>query len=359
MSNVFYPLSLIQKLTSSRFSRVVADEFEDGATSTRALWLPQYFKRRFDVQHSPLTLKEWRYLRSFHSQRSGTADSFWFRDNVNRGGNALVRFASELPNSFSGQARMASFSLNEVAPIRALPEFDEVIAAAGGTPLLWWDPNRDTFYTHADETINFWSIWDEMMNYPADWQDNHPLNLNGTVDQYQSWRFTGEEWAKTAVNIAEFNNSQPALSIFLIGQHGTMVTSTKYVVFKVGNFALELESNVYKSTISGVAGATTFNNSPGATYRSVALTCPASSNTVNTYVNAALIGTTSAIARNYTAGPASFGANTDGSRLLNSADAVDVCFTSHVLLFAHRMTLAQVKALHNLLGYQYGLAVVP
>src|SRR5690349_16698129 len=134
MSNVFYPLSLIERLKSTRFERSLVDAFEDGTTSARNTWPAQYFKRRFTVMHSPLTASEWRYLRSFYSQRTGRKDAFWFRDNVHREGNASVRFAGELVSQFDGAARRVSFDLEEVGPIRALPEFDELATAAGFTP---------------------------------------------------------------------------------------------------------------------------------------------------------------------------------------------------------------------------------
>ena len=58
MSDVFYPLSLIAKQVNTRLNAVTADQFEDGTTATRLRWSAYNFKRRFELQHAPLTLAE-------------------------------------------------------------------------------------------------------------------------------------------------------------------------------------------------------------------------------------------------------------------------------------------------------------
>jgi hypothetical protein len=68
------------------------------------------------------------------------------------------------------------------------------------------------------------------------------------------------------------------------------------------------------------------------------------------YVNSAA-ALTESHTRNFTAGPVALGAAVDGT--LKTAGDV-----AQVLVFSAALTSAQVKALHNLLGYQYGLSVV-
>jgi hypothetical protein len=58
------------------------------------------------------------------------------------------------------------------------------------------------------------------------------------------------------------------------------------------------------------------------------------------------------------AGPLSLGAAPDGSLICNPSNGMVNHNLAHVLVFPVALTLAQIKALHNLLGYQYGLATV-
>ena len=118
MTNVLYPLGLIEQLKVTPSTRVLSDVFEDGSTNTRLLYPAQNFKRHFVLQHAPLTLDEYRFLRSFHSQRGGLYDAFWFRDNVNRAGNARVRFAKPLPEEHNGVLFNTQTEMDEVAAIR-------------------------------------------------------------------------------------------------------------------------------------------------------------------------------------------------------------------------------------------------
>src|SRR6185436_4007119 len=147
-------------------------------------WPSQYFKRQFALQHSPLTLQEYRYLRSFWSQRSGAYDAFWFRDNVHREGNASVRFVGQLAPEFRGSARRVQLGFVEVAAVRALPEFDEVTVAAGSAPLFWWDANREMYYTHMGTLYRDPAVatYDSMLgSYRASWQGGTNLNLGGVL----------------------------------------------------------------------------------------------------------------------------------------------------------------------------------
>lgn len=366
MSSVFYPLGLIAKLTNTKFERTLVDPFESGATSTRRTWAAQNFKRHFKIAHAPLTAAEWRWLRSFYSQRNGMYDAFWFRDNVNRDGNAQVRFAAELQTDFMGAARLIQIDLDEIAPIRALPEFDEVAAAAGVSPLFWYDPNRELWYQHIGNTLApDPSAYDSQLAYPAPWQSGSALNLGGSLAQYQTYNFSGVEWAKTGGNIAGLAGSQPACTVFAIVRHST--AAAKQILFAVGamgaSHALGLAlsaANYYEPWIGGSETWTNARqlNSAQNTYRSIAITWAASSNNATLYANAASNGTDSNT-RALTAGPASLGAAIDGTLISNPANALTNANLAHAMIFPAALSLAQIKALHNLLGYQYGLAIVP
>jgi len=352
----FYPISLIHALQVTPVARVIGDQFEDGSTATRRVWAAQYFKRRFKVQHAPLTLAEWRYLRSFYSARNGTYDSFWFRDNVNRDGNALVRFASDLPHSFSGSARMVQLDLDEVSPVRALPETEEVTTAAGRTPFVWYDANRELYYLHAGTAYTEADTWDELAAYRAAWQGGTSLSLGGTTAQAQYYQFAASQWARSGT-VTALTGTQPAVTIFAIARHGTV--SSKEVICGIGAMgsgkALGIAvaaDNRYEPWIGGSETWTNArtNNSAINTWRSFAVVWAASSNTATLYTNAASVGADSN-ARSLTAGSLTLGSAIDGT----------LKCTGHVgqlLVFAGALTLAQIKAVHNLLGIQYGLSIV-
>lgn len=356
MSDVLYPIGALKAVAVSRQDRTLVDAFEDGTTTSRRFWAAQSFKRKVQLQHAPLTLQEFRYLRSFFSQRSGGYDYFWFRDNVNRGGNLKVRFTQPLPEQWDGGARPVAVELAEVGPIRALPEFDEIATAAGSAPLLWYDANREYYLTHAGTVLNDTSAYDVMLIQHPVWQAGTPP-IGNLLGQYQQYTFTGAEWAKTAANLAGLSGSQPACTVFAIAKHGTI--AARQVLFSVGAMgtskAVGIEvnaSNFYTPFLGGSetwAIAQQSNGTPN-TWRSFAVTWAAASNSATFYTNAASIGSESNT-RAYTAGPAALGAAIDGT--LKASGNV-----AHALVFAGALTLAQVKAVHNLLGYQYGLAQV-
>jgi hypothetical protein len=357
MSDVMYPISLVRALDIPRSERVLVDEFDSGATNARRYWAAQNFKRRVMLQHAPMTLEEFRRLRSFHSQRSGMADSFWFRDNVHRGGNIKVRFATELSQPWQGGTREISVQMDEVAPIRALPELDELAVAAGNTPLVWYDANRELYIPHNGTVYtepNAFDAQSQLANAP--WLSGS-LPLGNVLGQYQHYEFAGAAYAKTSANLSSLTGAQPACTVFAIAKHGTI--SSKAVLFGVGAMGAGAgvgiaisPSNAYEPWIGGSEtwGTATFTNSAINTWRSLAVSWAAASNTANFYVNGAAALTESET-RDYTAGPATLGAAIDGT--LKTTGNV-----AHVLVFAATLTFAQVKAVHNLLGYQYGLATV-
>jgi len=372
MSDVLYPLGLIASCRVRRMDRVIRDEFESGSTTSRRLWSASNYKRSIELQHADVTLAEWRWLRSFFSQR-GTYDSFWFRDNVNRGGNAKVRFAADVPEQRGPVVYAAQVALEEVAPIRQLPEFDEVsvcggwspTAGGGLQPVLWYDANREIVINNAGALVQDFSAYDAaFQNYHAPWFISAWGTIGGVFGQWQTYNFKGTEYAKTAINIAELTGAQPACTIFLIARQSA--TSTKQILFAIGakttgaalGIALAADGR-YEPWLGGAETWTNarYNNSAVDTYRSLAVTWAASSNTATLYVNGASIGADS-VARSLTAGPAVMGGAFDGSSLLNPSNAMTNCQLANVIVFAGALTLAQIKLLHNLLGYQYGLAVV-
>jgi hypothetical protein len=357
MSDVMYPISLIREINIERMDRTLSDEFDDGSTNVRRYWDAQEFKRRLTLVHGHLTPQEFRYLRSFNSQREGRYDSFWFRDNIQRGGNMKVRFASPLPAPWSGGARQIQVSLEEVAPIRALPEFDELATAAGATPLFWYDANREIYLNHMGTVTMEGSFYDSQAGASGAVLQAGTFPLANHLSQYQHYGFDGTAWGKTAANLSGLSGSQPACTVFAIAKHGTI--ASKQVLFGVGTMGAGAAvgiaisaSNAYEPWIGGSEtwGTATQSNGTNNTWRSLCVTWAAASNTANFYVNGAAALTESET-RSYSAGPVSLGAAVDGS-LKNVGNV------AHCLAFAGQLTFAQVKAVHNLLGYQYGLATL-
>lgn len=360
MSDVFYPLSLIQQLVVSRVDRTVKDAFEDGSSAARRLWTAQYFKRRLALTHAPLTEAEFRTLRAFNTQRHGGYDSFWFRDNVHRTGNAKVRFASELPLQYQGRARMLNLQLEEVAAIRALPEIEEVATAAGASPAFWFDANRELYYTHNGTTVSGEAFArDEVQAYPAAWQGGTTLPLGNTTSQWQHYAFTASQWAKSGSNVSGPSGTQPVFSLFAIVRAGSAPVSNQ-VLFGIGTvgsthaLGLQYDSSGYFTPwIGGSAESWTtarVQNSATNTWRSIAVSWPASSNTASLTPNGGSAVTESK-ARSYTAGPVTIGAASDGT-LKCTADV------AHIMGFNRELSSGEVDALHNLFAHQFGLTLV-
>lgn len=347
---MFYPLEYA-RLTRLPMARVVRDTFDDGGTSTRRLWPAQYFKRRFEIEHMPLTLDEWRWLRSFYSQRSGMSGSFYFRDNAERKGNYLVRFAADLPVTITPAAmRQVRVILEETAATRELPEVDEVYTAAGSEwPLFWYDANRMRYYTHAGTAYEESGIYDA--------REAYALTGNALLTGYDSslanyWGFNGSRRSYSASNVT-LSGTQPALTLFC--QHWSEpVSINDEILLQVGNHGIACDaSNDIRPWLS--AGGTWTNakssNGVGAAWRSVAVVFTGSSNNGTLYVNGASIGTDSNT-RSYSAGVVSVGGENDGTNLIQGGRL------QNVMAFNKALSLAQVKALHNLFAYQFSLAEV-
>lgn len=362
MSNVFYPLSLIGQVDVSRFTRIEADQFEDGSTSTRKLWADKYQKRRFSVKHSKMTVEEERYLRDFWNQRDGLYDAFWFRNNTHRAGNASVRFAAPLvePRNAAVYDEI-TVQLDEVAPIRALPEIGEVVGAAGSMPLVWFDANKEIYYEHLGTAYRESSLYDAASQlYPAVLQAGaHPLS--NILAQYQYYLPDGTYWAKSASNVAALTTTQPACTLFAIANRAANPASHE-VLFSVGTpgsnqiMALieKTDGNVVISS-NGDATGSLLVGAASTSFKSFAAGWPVASNSASVWLNAAA-GSGGTVTRSYSSGPVSVAADAAGGNKCTNASGVQL---AHVLIFGALLTTAQVKALHNLFAHQYGLSLVP
>jgi len=353
MSDLLYPLSLIERLSVEKFERTIADAFEDGSTSTRRLWAAQNFKRRFTVQHAPLTIAEWRYLRSFHSARHGRYDSFWFRDNVNRDGNAKVRFTGPLPSSFSGSARRVQLVFEEIAALRALPEREELTTAAGTAAGLWYDANREVYYAHAGTVTNGdGAYWDEMGSNRLTPPPGYGMNVAGAdTGQYSSYA-TGT--LKSIARGAVSGLTALPYTLFCVktDSHAPFLQCWFGYGAAAGN-GFGLHTDAAGETYCGLTGGTkiaSLGTTIGSgTWASFAIVATATA--ISLYCNGALVAT-NAQANTFTSGLASV--------------FCDPSFTSgafagnlnHLMVFPAALTLAQIKAVHNLIGYQHGLSIV-
>ena len=363
MSDELFPLSLISGLRVTKVDRTLLDEFESGKTSTRYYWPQFYFKRKLELTTNALTLSEFKYLRSFYHQR-GTWDSFWIRDNVGRDGNISVRFAAPFPMDRDPVFYNLSFQLEEVAPIRALPGFDEITAAAGTAPLLGYDPNREIYlYDRGTATVDP-STWDIYETYRGVWSGSG-LNLGGYASQYQYFKFAGGNKAATASNISALATTKPGCTVFVFCKAST--SAAQCVLLAVGGTAnngcmgIILDSDNYFKPYIGGNGTwanSKYQNSAANQWRSICVTFQDSGDNTKLYHNATLQGTDSQ-ARSYSAGAAFLGQDPSGGKVFNVASALTNAWMGQAFVIPAELSAAQVKALHNLLCYQYGLAVVP
>lgn len=382
MSDVLYPIGQIASSSIDLVTHTIKDNFEDGSQSARRLWSANNFKRRFKIKHAPLTVGNFRYLRSFFSARSGEYDAFWYRDNIHRTGNASVRLASPFPIERSGtNVYEPSLTFEEIAPIKLLPEYEEVSVAAGldayagSIFLMWLDANRDIEYTNSGDIVQGMIHDSVMKNWGRndDYYTAHDLTpqfaqpkntslFNSIVTQYQDYHFNTDEYYKTSVNFSPAAGAQAACTIFCIAKNDTSVA--KKVLFGAGTMGAGKciglclsAANNYEPWIGGteVWTGAQFANSAANTFRSFAVTWASASNTAKLYVNGALIGSVSNT-RSYVDGPFAFGAAPDGTLKVN--DAFIDNGMNHAMVWQNELALAQIKSLHNLFAYQYGLATV-
>jgi hypothetical protein len=357
----FYPIGLVKSVQIERVNRVVADEFEAGNTSTRRLWPAQSFKRRFTIEHAPLNYAEWRCLRAFHAARDGSYDSFWFRDNLDRGGNSNVRFAGNLLHRRDSGLYQVTANLDAIAVERALPELEEVVLAAGATPLFFWDPQREFYFEHLGATYTDATVYDAASQiYRPAWQSGIVSLTNVNAATYTSFSFDGARWALTPVNVS-LTGAQPAFSMFTIAKFSTVANTQILAVCGTAFQGLGigvLNSNYFGGCVgNGFAAGLGYLNNPVSTWRSVAVGWTASSNSYELWVNGASIGSDATLTRSWVNGPAALGAHVNGTWIAGTG-ALTHAKVGPVLTFASTLTLAQVKALHNLFAHQFALTLV-
>lgn len=359
MSDVFYPLAGIGKLRTTPMNRVIADAFEDGSTSARYLWTSQTFKRRIELDHGPLTIAEFNTLRSFNAQRNGPYDYFWFRDNVTRGGNIKCRFAGPLPRQYEQMRRTFEIQLVEAGPIRPLAEYDEIELAAGTAASALYDPQRVVYFVHPGL-----SAYTEPTIHDHTRDGSWPLTfasgsnaLGSILAQYQYFEI-GSGYAQTASNFTAIAGTQPACTVIAFLKRASGGSGRKGIVTfgatGAGNaMGIGYNAGSYEPYLGGSEtwGTATQSNASGDTWRGFGITWASASNAAKFYVNAALVGTETET-RNFTAGPLVLNAEPDGT------DGDTVHKIGAVLVFAAELTLAQVKAVHNLFCPHYGLSTV-
>ena len=363
MSNVLYPSAMIEAQSITPFDSVLRDEFEGGETQSRRIWAAQEYKHRIEAQTSRMTRAEWWRLRSFLNQR-GTFDSFWYRDNLDRTGNYNVRLRQLPARQFDIPTFQPRLELEEVAPRRHLPELDEVITAAGAIPKLWYDPNREFYALEAGEPVVEDETWDESFNdHRAAWQGGNPLLLTGAEDaQYQSFHFEGSEWALCDNYAHGSTGNQPPITLFLFAKFSTVAAQQILLAYgdKASGDCLGIQADASNNFSPYDADGTSWgsavqSNGTADTWRSLAVTSALSSNDVSFYANAALKATV-ARTRTQAATNVSLGAMTDGTLKCSAAGAN--CEIAHALIFGAALSLAQIKAVHNLFAYQFGVATV-
>jgi hypothetical protein len=358
MSNeTLYPLGIGASVKLTAASAVVSDTFESGATATRRLWPTRNFKHRIQLSHPVLTVPESRALREFWDARDGKYGAFWIRDNVEREGNRQVRFASDLERAWQAGARGVDVTLAEIAPRRSLPNLAEITTAAGTAPSIWLDANRQRGIWHINALTTDTTLWDTVLASAGPTWASGSMDFGTTLEAaYQCIAGNGSRYAAGGTSIS---GATAAATVFLLVRAPN--AGALQVPFAVGatasGAALGIQITAANNWAPWIGGAEVWTGAESAntaaTWRTVAVTWPAASNAATLYVNAALIGTVSNT-RSLTAGPASVLASPSGT--LKAGTGLDI---AHAAYIPAECSLAQIKALHNLLAYQYGLAEVP
>jgi hypothetical protein len=358
MSNVLYPLGAIENLDVRLLDRTIKDEFEDGSQSSRRLWSQYYFKRRFSVQHAALTETEFEYLRGFFVARSGQYDSFWFRDNVHRGGNASVRLAEAFQINRQGQVYRPRLVLEEVAPLRMLVTLAEVQVAT--TPWAWYDANIQRAYLHQGTEYFDGTVKDSTGNaLDLTWNSASVVPIDTYQSaQYQSFIAGAGQWAKrTGVTIG----ANTANGLFAILKGGT--ASAARVLFGWGNAAageargIQIGSdNKFKPWLGGTEtySNAVYTNSAADTWRSFGIIFNYPGDTVELYVNGVSVGTDSKTVKTASSGTTIW----LGSGPAEETDPFDCKVAQAIALSGGLSTGPEIIALHNLFAHQYGLTAV-
>jgi hypothetical protein len=359
MSSQFYPISIIDGQQIDRVSRVLADEFESGATATRLLWPANAFKRRVSLSHSGLTRREVEFLEGFQRSVSGRYDSFWYRDNIGRTGNLQVRFATDLQVPRQGGAFNVRVDLAEIAPVVPPPTILDVYQAAGVEPVLWYDPNREAYFIHCSEVFAASEAWDHSANARHATWTGGATRLSNLAAQWQYWSMVGTAYAITPASLGLFTGTMPACTVMVFAR--AYSSSTRQVIAAHGSYqynaglGIQLDpSNYFTPYVAGgseVWANARHLNSPVNSWRSFASVWPVSNSNLSFYVDAS-VKPSDSNTRSYSNGRFAIGADTNGA---NKCTA-DI---GQVLLFNTALSADQVKAVHNLFAYQYGLTLVP
>ena len=375
MSSVYYPLGPIGSLDVRRIDRTIADEFEDGSTQARRLWTAKYFKRRFSMKHENLNDTEMRKLAAFFTARDGRYDSFIYRDNHNRAGNAWVRLAGDFPIQRGGaKVYSPTIEMEQTAPVRELVGIDDIttaLVAAGSTdvPLCWYDANRAITYTHLGTAYGENKVPDWSGNgYDLAWvssQTKAIASLSSGSQLYDLWAWANGYYATGAAagiaGPALGGVSQPAFTILAILYNHSGAYSGPMVVGHIGGVSsgsalgLQISGDQLKPWV-GASEAWTGAALPSDAFCSAACVWAASSNTATSYVN----GTSTAAgsnSRSYVQSAGSIFAASNGTKHSYGVQF----YLAHVLMFNAALSQAQIKAVHNVFVHQYssyGLATV-
>lgn len=374
MSDVLYPLGPIGQLDVQRFDRTIFDEFEDGSQQSRRLWTSKFFKRRFTVGHENLSEAEFRALANFFTARDGRYDSFWYRDNHNRAGNAKVRLAGDFPIQRGGPKLYSPrLVLEQTAPVRELVTKQEIIDAVAAAPssttisapTAWWDANRTIYYAHNGTNYQETLIPDQSGAYDLAWVGGSAGPLINSTGQnqlhgtYSTYYATGTE----AGIAGPAWGTQDALTIFVIliasgsGSGPKVITHAGSVGAQTA-LGIQIDADAVRPWV-GASEVWTGATIPTNAVCSVAVTWANGSNAATTFVN----GSSTAAGTNtraYSQGAFSLGAARDGTKI--GAFTVSQLNVAHAMYFhGIAMSAANLKAIHNLFVHQYsayGMATV-
>jgi len=373
MSDIFYPMAGFRDLQVQYMDRTMKDEFEDGSESAMRLWPDKFFKRQFTAQHYQLSAQEFGYVKSFFTARSGQYDSFWFRDNVNRQGNAKVRLSKPLAVKRNGQIVYdVSMEMREIAPVRMLVELNEVIDVAGNL-YFWWDANRATYFRTRPSGLADVStvaalestVWDSSYNgiKPA-WNTADPnLFVDSENSQYNYFEFgnvISSRFARSTFTLP-FATGKPSLTMFIIAKIDG-ASAVKRVLASIGAlgatkaFGIQCDTDGFLKPWFGATETWTNGKfAADSNWHSIAVSRMSGSDTVGFAIDGAFVGTDTLA-----------GSLTDNGFALGSApDASGTypLYTDTLGQIAHvicctSLDVTPMAALHNLFAHQYGLTPV-
>lgn len=347
MSDALYPLThLIERQSLTWIDRTLKDEFEAGNTATRRLWPANTFKRRFGIKHAKLTFAEKQVITDFFGDR-GTYDSFWYRDNIDRTGNAKVRFVNPLRCDRVGAHWDISVELEEINVLKRLVSLSDVTTAAGAAePFIYLDPQRERRALYGDTVMTEPALHDAAGLQTVTWASGG-LDLQSTAAQYQHHKLASN--IATSGNIAEIGTGQPALTLFFLAKVPTPATYVNLLSHGTGGVGATIFITYHASGVMYAEWGldqVIHSGLTSDTWYSWSLVLGSGSNTWTFYRNGTPV-TNTGMSHNLALAPLTIGGGTTQTRYLGP-----------VLGYAASLTQAQVKALHNLFAAQYGMATV-